>query len=415
MKIKHVLALVFLIWMLSCKTTNETTYTNLATTYNPDAKLKTEGCRIFHENDSISRVYLSYKTSALKYVQPPGKDYFRSSYSFTYQLFTSYESNTVLDENTYVMSDSLFYNDPVTLKLDFPVKTESPGKYLLQITFKDLNADTYFLLPEILDKRNHNLAQNFLPLDEQGEVILNDWISWKDKFTIKCRDHDLSELYVNHYQIDFSTAAPPFSQARPPFYQNTPESRFTVKVENGVSEPLQFAEEGYYYFTKDTLANDGITLFRFHDYFPEVRKPGQMTGPLRYLTSNKEFKQLVNARNEKQTVDSFWIEIAGSEGRAAELIEKYYARVEDANRYFSSHKEGWKTDRGMIYIIYGEPNSVFRRSDIETWIYGEQGNRVYLTFDFIRAINPFTAQDYELQRDPTYKAQWYNAILFWRR
>ncbi len=415
MKNRNVLVMLFLIWMFSCKTTNETTYTNLATTYDPSAKLKIEGCRIFHENDSISRVYISYNTSALKYVQPPGKDYYRSNYSFTYQLFKSYTSNEVLDENSYVMSDSLFYKNPVTLKIDFPVKAMSPGKYLLEITFKDINSDTYFLHPEILDKQNRNLAQNFLPLDEDGQVLLTDWISWKDKFTIECRDHDLSGLFVDHYQIDFSVAAPPFSQARPPVYQNAPENSFFVKVEDGISEPMQFAKEGYYFFRADTMANEGLTLFRLRDYFPEVRMPEQMIPPLRYLTSNKEFRKLMNAPNARQAVDSFWVDVAGNAGRAEELIEKYYARVEDANRLFTSHKAGWKTDRGMIYIIYGEPKSVFRRNDIETWIYGEQGNRVYLTFDFIRAINPFTDKDYELQRDPDYKAQWYNATYFWRR
>jgi GWxTD domain-containing protein len=410
------LVLIFcFLWLIACRTSNETTFTNLAPTYDPETKLKIEGSRIFHENDSISRVYLSYNTAALKYVQPPGKDYFRSNYSFSYQLFKSYESNEVLDENTFVMSDSLFYRDPVSLKLDFAVKSEPSGSYLLEITFTDLNADSYFLLPLILDKRKSISSQNFLPLDEAGEAILEDWISWKDKFYIQCRDQDLSRLFISFYHLDFPAAAPPFSQSRSPVYENNPEKVFTVEVNGSISDTMQFAREGYYFFQADTSVNAGLTLFRFHDYYPEVRKPAQLIAPLRYLTSNKEFRQLVNAADIKQAVDSFWVEIAGSEGRAEELIEKYYARVEEANRLFASHKEGWKTDRGMIYIIFGEPKSVFRRSDIETWIYGEQGNRVYLTFDFIRAINPFTGQDYELQRDPSYKAQWYNAILFWRR
>jgi GWxTD domain-containing protein len=44
-----------------------------------------------------------------------------------------------------------------------------------------------------------------------------------------------------------------------------------------------------------------------------------------------------------------------------ELMEKYYARIQFANRAFSSiHKDGWKTDMGMVYIIYGEPDQVER-------------------------------------------------------
>lgn len=408
------LLLIFFV-LFSCKTTNEITYTNLAATYDADTNLKIEGYRVFHENDSISRVYLSYSTAALKYIQPPGKDYFRSNYSFSYKLFDDYESSKILDENVFVMSDSLFYKKPEVLNLEFAVKAYSSGTYLLEIRFNDLNADNSILYPIKLDKQNLNKSQNFLPRDEDGKIILNNWISWKDRFTLEIRNHDIDKLYVNYYNLDFPYAAPPFSQARPLVYDNSPENTFSIKVENGVTQPMQFAGEGFYQFRSDTSANHGITLFRFHDYYPDLRKPELLAPPLRYLTSNKEFEKLMNAPDIKMAVDSFWIETAGSEERAKELIENYYARVIDANRFFTSHKEGWKTDRGMIYIIFGKPRMVYRRTDIETWIYGEQGNRVYQTFDFIRAINPFTTNDYELQRDPDYKAQWYNAILYWRQ
>ncbi len=409
------LIFLFFFGLFSCKTTNEITYTNLAATYDAASVLQIEGYRVFHENDSITRVYLNYSTAALKYVQPTGKDYFRSNYSFSYQLFDDYESSKILDENTFILSDSLFYKNPEILNLEFAVKAYTPGDYLLEIRFNDLNADDYILYPAKVDKRSYVSAQNFLPQDEHEKVLLNNWISWKDKFAVKCGNQDLSKLYVNYYNLDFPVAAPPFSQARPQVHDNSPENSFTVNVENGITETMQIAKEGFYQFRADTSSQGGITLFRFHDYYPDIRRPELMAPALRYLTSNKEFEKLMNAPDIKQAVDSFWIETAGSKERAKELIENYYARVVDANRFFTSHKEGWKTDRGMIYIIFGKPSQVYRRTDIETWIYGEQGNRVYQTFDFIRAINPFTVNDYELQRDPDYKAQWYNAILYWRQ
>lgn len=412
---RNYILIITLLIFFSCKTTNEITYTNLASRYDPDTDLKIEGYRIFHENDSITRVFLNYRTDALMYVQPPGKEYFRSNYAFSYQLFGSYESNKVLDENTYELSDSLFFTNPVVLNLDFPVKAEFPGDYVLEIRFTDLNADNSILYPALIQKKDRNSAQFFLPLNEADDVLLDDWISWKDRFEIKCSNPDINSLYVSYYSRDFPIAAPPFSQARPPVYKYNPEKVFTVKVEDGISESMQYGNEGFFHFQADSISLKGLTLYRFHDHYPDVRKPEQLAPPLRYLTSNKEFEKLMNATDVKQAVDSFWIQVAGSEGRAKELIEKYYGRVVHANTFFTSHKEGWKTDRGMIYVIFGKPKTVYRRSDIETWIYGEQGNRVYLTFDFIRAINPFSDNDYELQRNPDYKAQWYNAILFWRQ
>ena len=39
--------------------------------------------------------------------------------------------------------------------------------------------------------------------------------------------------------------------------------------------------------------------------------------------------------------------------------EGYYRRVRFANEEFTQYKDGWKTDRGMIYILFGPPNQVF--------------------------------------------------------
>ena len=137
--------------------------------------------------------------------------------------------------------------------------------------------------------------------------------------------------------------------------------------------------------------------------------------PLRYLTTKKEFNELLLQKNKKIAVENFWIEIAGNQSRAKSLIRKYYNRVQEANRLFTSYLEGWKTDRGLIYIIFGPPNIVYRMSDYERWIYGEAGNKLSLKFDFVKVNNPFTDNDYSLVKSPDYKEKWYHAVNYWRR
>jgi hypothetical protein len=89
--------------------------------------------------------------------------------------------------------------------------------------------------------------------------------------------------------------------------------------------------------------------------------------------------------------------------------------VVDVNFLFSSYQEGWKTDRGLIYIIYGPPSEVYRRDDEEEWIYGERGNPMSIRFYFMKVENPFTNNDFSLQRSPIYKTSWYVAVENWRR
>ena len=43
-----------------------------------------------------------------------------------------------------------------------------------------------------------------------------------------------------------------------------------------------------------------------------------------------------------------------------ELMDEYYKRVSYANENFDGWKEGWETDRGMIYILFGPPDQIER-------------------------------------------------------
>jgi GWxTD domain-containing protein len=58
-----------------------------------------------------------------------------------------------------------------------------------------------------------------------------------------------------------------------------------------------------------------------------------------------------------------------------EKMEKYYERVEYANKHFTHYIEGWRTDMGMVFIMFGSPNNVDRHPfDIdakpyEVWSY----------------------------------------------
>ena len=120
-------------------------------------------------------------------------------------------------------------------------------------------------------------------------------------------------------------------------------------------------------------------------------------------------------KNFKTAVDSFWLYAGGSHDRARELVRKYYHRVEDANDFFSSYIEGWRTDRGLIYIVYGPPNIVYKSSNSENWVYGAENNFNSLTFSFLKVINPFTDNDYRLERSQFLKKSWFNSVEMWRQ
>ncbi len=58
-----------------------------------------------------------------------------------------------------------------------------------------------------------------------------------------------------------------------------------------------------------------------------------------------------------------------------EKMDEYYERVEYANKHFKHYTEGWRTDMGMVYIIFGPPSNVDRHpfdsnaKPYEVWSY----------------------------------------------
>ncbi len=85
---------------------------------------------------------------------------------------------------------------------------------------------------------------------------------------------------------------------------------------------------------------------------------------LQYIASRKEMKKMRNAPKDKKReyFEAFWKAKDPTPGTATnELMDEYYRRVEFANQHFSGFREGWRTDMGMIYILFGPPNDVERQ------------------------------------------------------
>jgi len=110
---------------------------------------------------------------------------------------------------------------------------------------------------------------------------------------------------------------------------------------------------------------------------------------LQYMTDKDKIDEIKNAPLEKkrELFREFWKHRDPTPNTERnELMEEYYARVVYSNKHFSHYLDGWKTDMGMVYIIFGAPSNVERHPfDIdakpyEIWTYYEQ-NREFVFVD----------------------------------
>jgi GWxTD domain-containing protein len=251
--------------------------------------------------------------------------------------------------------------------------------------------------------------------DSNGLPLIKNNISGEEFFYLECRQPDIHRLFVRYYKIKYPIAAPPFSLSKEEELSFQADSVFMIDLHEMQTKPLSLSRQGIYHFQTDTAKREGFTLICFYNGFPNIYSAEQMLPPLRYITTKNEFNDMMMVKNTKLAIDQFWLDKAGDPERAKELIRIYYNRVQDANLFFSSYMEGWKTDRGMSYIVFGVPYAVYRSPQNETWVYGEDRNILSMTLVFSKVNNPFSDNDYTLERSGDYKDIWYSAVDAWRK
>ncbi len=83
-----------------------------------------------------------------------------------------------------------------------------------------------------------------------------------------------------------------------------------------------------------------------------------------YIIAKKEkevFLQLESDKEREIFIEAFWKHRDPTPGtQENEFKVEHYRRINYANKFFGreTHRPGWKTDRGRIYIILGEPISI---------------------------------------------------------
>ncbi|MCF8369786.1 MAG: GWxTD domain-containing protein [Bacteroidales bacterium] len=388
---------------------------NLAGLYNEDQFTRPEKM-VFHTSASISTVYLNINLNDLKYNSTDSGTAF-AEIKIHYELYESWKSKNPIDSANLVIMDYQDLNRAMLRTFEFDVKAVSPGNYLLKYTLTDAHKPENAIIDFIeINKSSKNSTQNFFITDEDGYPVFGYQLPQGENFYILFNDTDTDTIYIRYYNRKFPLAKPPYALEKEKIQKFYPDSVFSIILNEGKSEMLSLPFHGIYHFQADLSIPDGLTLYQFDDGFPEVNSPALAIASLRYLTTNIEFEKLLSYKDYKVAVDSFWlIRASAHPGRAKNMIKRYYSRVQDANKLFSSYHEGWKTDRGLMYIIYGPPSEVYRDGDEEEWIYGERGNPLSMRFYFYKLENPFTQNDYSLNRSTTYKTSWYIAIENWRR
>ena len=378
-------------------------YRNIATFYHPDFEMKDLSFEVFNLNDTLSNLYIKFPFPGLTYTT--GKGTPAANYRLHYEVFEGYESSRIVDSATFSGVDSLgragYFFDSVLLVLP------ERKNYTVHVVLQDvISGKNHGKILEINKQAQHSAA-GFLLCNEDGIPLMRNYLYKGEK--VRLRHAVASQVWLYHHPGEQVAAAPPFAFAATPDFQ-AGDSLLKLVFSNSFSNTFSLSEYGIYFIPDGPKP---FVIHRFYDGFPEISNPGVMRESLRYISAEAEYQAMFD-KPARAAVDEFWVKVTGHPERALSQIRRYYKRVEEANRFFSVAAEGWKSDRGMIYLVYGPPAVVYRTQDSEEWTYGEAGNPMSVRFLFNLNVNR-PVPDFEMLRSENYRNTWNMAVSNWRR
>ena len=228
------------------------------------------------------------------------------------------------------------------------------------------------------------------------------WIKTNDSIYFE----NSKPIFLYFFKENFDIALPPMETRN---YENQaylkPDSSFWVEGRTKIC--LQ--KTGLYFAQTDTSQMQGTSFLVVPNDFPKFSAINNLIYSLAYISTNDEMNEL-KISQKKIDLDRFWLNIGGNAENTRLLIRKFYENIRYANENFTDYKMGWKTDRGMIYTVFGKPDQIQEKENYQKWTYFNWN----IDFEFVREPNFFTSS-YLLIRKNNYQKFWNFAVVRWRQ
>lgn len=419
-------AIIFLIAaMVACTIQKPPADTkDLSYLYNPLKTAMNPRYSVFNETDDKSELSVKFFSNDL---------YFNEANSSGIPM-----AMVTVGVKLFNLTHGMAISDTALVTLDIP-REKSRLEYLYKLPLKVEKGCEYMAEVKIKDNIRQIMVQAFVPFNTtsafsrynfyaRGHILKNEllkpMVRKGEFFNLVYGGPRPDSLFISVYKPYLEFPYPPTTVL--------PEKPGPVKPDTVVALsysdtlPLMFPRKGIYLCSVGKNHNEGYTFLNFGAEFPGMTSPEQMIEPLCYLASEDEMSDLKSNPKPKVALDGFWLKCGGNVEKSRELIRIYYTRILYANYYFTSYKEGWRTDRGMIYMIYGPPDRMYKSPDGETWGYRKElvksswgtsysVREEFLEFNFRKRDNIFSDNEYSIDRSETSVSYWDKAVLAWRR
>lgn len=275
------------------------------------------------------------------------------------------------------------------------------------VDIRIVNSNNKVLFSDINYVKSSDPTTQIYLTDIDGMPLLENYLKSDQSFKINHNSDSVLKFFVKYYKDEITPAPPPSSQ-NSGFINAGKLSHDGLFTLNRGRE-LKLSEEGLYYIQLNSEDNNGIFVNYFGEDYPVMNRVEDLILATRYITTKDEYNRMTDAASPKKALDEYWLARNKNEVEAKRLISLYYNRMKECNRLFSYAKEGWKTDQGMIYTIFGAPDIVRKFPDRLVWYYSHDAGRYPVEFVFVNYSGQFV-----LDRSSELKEPWNAQIIKWR-
>lgn len=393
-----IIALLF--FFISCRSYVPIGQQNLAALYDmPSVELNQQVC--LYRTPERKMMISQIKTDDLLFTREKSTDDFSCRYLIRWNIYENTSQKIPIDSGRVVFQKTTnenFMNDSITI--NWPNK----GSFWIDVRFFDLNRRS---INRTLRQYQSENAGFIIVLDSSGKPVAESFLLTNRQYTIKTEETEM--VNFKFFKALDSLPLPPFIIA-----DSKPNQFKQFELANlQIDKSCFILSDTIPYIVEIEINKRKVHFYVGSPTYPQLNDANDLLNPMRFLMSDDEFKKLQNAPDLKMAVDQFWLESGGSKDRARELIKAYYKKVVRANQMFTNISEGWKTDQGIIYLIFGEPDRLFDSDQAQLWVYLENGRMAPVNFEFKKIATPF-GSSLQLQRDRLYKPIWYMAVDAWR-
>lgn len=152
------------------------------------------------------------------------------------------------------------------------------------------------------------------------------------------------------------------------------EGTYNYYLDFGVNKKIEkvntnlFIIGNYRFEITDKRTNEIVTsrnLSYRWDYLPvNLKNLDLAISQLIYVATSEELDKIKDAKTKEEKERRFlrfWRDKDPTPNTPRnELLIEYYNRIKIANERYSHYVDGWKTDMGMVYIMYGNPSNIER-------------------------------------------------------